>query len=159
MEVSGELHIQVLYHWRSDAPYALNKEAQWTPKPVSTLWELRYISSPTKNQTRISFFIQSVYQLCYPSTNKVQSVKRSKLLGGTNKSFTSHFQFMYGIKSSRWVKKCFSSEGRTSRNHHYSLCNNPEEHSSQLLCSGSLKSHIKNPVSWKVVLRRLVKSY
>ena len=27
------------------------------------------------------------------------------------------------------------------RNYHCLLCNNPEEHSSHLLCSGSLKSH------------------
>jgi len=29
------------------------------------------------------------------------------------------------------------------RNYHYSLCNNPEDHSSHLLRSGSLKSHIQ----------------
>ena len=30
----------------------------------------------------------------------------------------------------------------SARNYHYSLCNNPEECSSQLLCAGNLKSHV-----------------
>jgi hypothetical protein len=30
--------------------------------------------------------------------------------------------------------------------YHYFLCNNPEEHSSLLLCGGSLKSHLDKQV-------------
>jgi hypothetical protein len=36
--------------------------------------------------------------------------------------------------------------GKSVRNYHFSLCNNPEELRSHVLCGGSLKSHIKNHV-------------
>jgi len=38
------------------------------------------------------------------------------------------------------------------RNYHYSLCNNPEERSSHILCDGSLKSH-KNALYFWIKLQ------
>ena len=55
------------------------------------------------------------------------------------------FRDNLSVSSSKVKMEPIGCPETSVRNHHYSLCNNPEDHSSHLLSGGSLKSHLRVP--------------